>query len=99
MKNEQLRLADYIPQLKPVIKFKSKYLQWKYDNNYREADSKDKCCGNCEFHFAVTYGYNAKIYHKCDVMGVSNCSATDIRVGHICDCYMKFEGIKINENH
>ena len=64
----------------------SKYQLFKMANNYRESDDDRRKCGFCVFHRSCRY--HDKIYHKCELIGDSNSSATDIRVGHVCD---KFE--------
>lgn len=65
------------------------YLEWKIKHRYRPSDSEDKC-KNCNHHI-LRVGFSKK-YHKCELMGMSMCSSSDIRVGHVCDLYKKEEG-------
>lgn len=81
---EQLHLINDIPLPKPQIKIRGKYQQWKYENNYRKADS-DKRCKNCKNCVAMTNGY--KTFYKCNIMGISNSEATDIRLSNVCDYF------------
>jgi len=60
----------------------SKYQIFKQKNNYRKSDSGLKC-KNCNHHHR--YEYHNKYYHKCDLLGVSNSEATDIRISFVCD--------------
>ena len=78
---------EIMPQ-KTEIKFKSKYQKWKYENNYRKSDC-DKSCRNC-INCVCHTGYN-RVYYKCELQGLSNCSATDIRLSHICNCYKEIK--------
>ena len=64
------------------IQHLSKYQKTKRNNRYRKSDGTYKC-NNCYHHYL--YEYHDKIYHKCELIGVSNSEATDIRSGHVCD--------------
>lgn len=65
----------------------SPYIQFKGWYNYRLSDSKDVRCKNCE-HLLRQHHHDKK-YKKCVLMGVSRSSATDIKVGHVCDKWQK----------
>lgn len=80
----QLGFSEDIPQIKPIIKFKSKYQKWKYEANYRKAEN-SKCCKTCR-NCVGFVGYN-KNFYKCNVQGLSHSAATDIRLSYVCDYY------------
>ena len=80
----QLGISADIPQVKPPIKFKSKYQKWKYEANYREAEGEQRC-KNCRYSVGFTNGY--RNYYKCNLQGLSHSAATDIRLSYICDYY------------
>lgn len=86
-KEIQLRLCDEIPQIKPEAKIKGKYRKWKYDANYRKSYA-NICCSTCKNLWVLNNGY--KNFYKCNVMGISNSEATDIRLSYVCD-YFKGE--------
>lgn len=77
-----------IPKRITEIKFKSKYQKWKYDANYRKSET-DKSCKNC-MNCVCHTGYN-RVYYKCELQGLTNCSATDIRLSHICNYYKEIK--------
>jgi hypothetical protein len=72
------------PSFKPREKL-SIYQQAKKDLCYRKAYGNESCknCGNL-----VIKEYD-KRYFKCNLIGISNCSATDIRLGDYCDRWEK----------
>lgn len=76
-------------ELKPANKFVSEYQKWKARNNYRDAVDK-KSCKSCEHRLRVHY--HDKIYHKCNLMGVSSSEATDIRLKKVCDLFEEENG-------
>ena len=63
----------------------SSYQRFKRMNHYRKSDSPQ--CKTCIHH--VVFKYHDKYYHKCELLGISNSEATDIRVGYVCN---KWEG-------
>ncbi len=91
MANEvQLRICEDIPQTKPVIKFKSKYLKWKYDADYKKAETGKSCknCRNC-----IGFKYHDKTYYKCNLQGISHGAATDIRLSYVCNYHREVENV------
>ena len=81
---EQLHLINDIPLPKPKVNIKGRYQKWKYENNDRKSFNEIRCenCKNC---VAMTNGY--KTYYKCNIMGISNSQATDIRLSYVCDFF------------
>lgn len=68
--------------------FRSKYLKWKYENNYRKADHlSDIRCKNCKHLFANIYNTTSGKYYKCELLGRSSSAATDIRLSCVCDLF------------
>ena len=61
----------------------SRYQMIKAGNRYRKSEDKRKRCKTCDHHQALSY--HDKIYHKCEEIGQSQSSATDIRIGYVCD--------------
>ncbi len=61
----------------------SPYQIFKMRNSYRPKDDNNRRCKNCEHHIIVHF--HDKTYHKCEILGISSSSATDIRVNHVCD--------------
>jgi len=80
----QLGISADIPQIKPAIKFRSKYQKWQHEANYRKAEN-NKCCKNCNN--SVGFKYHNKNYYKCNIQGISHGAATDIRLSYVCDYY------------
>jgi hypothetical protein len=68
----------------------SPYQRFKTNFNYRKSGS-DMRCGNCKY--AQRWEYHNKYYWKCELLGVSRCTATDIRKSYVCDNYTR-EGDK-----
>jgi hypothetical protein len=50
--------------------------------NYR-LGNKEKSCRNCSH--CIKFDYHNKVYYKCEIIGVSNSTATDIRLKNVCD--------------
>ena len=70
----------YIDNEPAKIIFKSKYQRWKYENNYQKADYlSDIRCKNCKHLFL-----HCIKYYKCELLGISSSSATDIRLSNVC---------------
>lgn len=61
-----------------------KYEAFRALNNYRKG-TKEKCCGTCKISQRV--GYNTKHYWKCQEMGFSHSTASDIRKSYVCDIW------------
>lgn len=68
-------------KLPPYLK---QNFEWKKYHNYRKAKLANKC-KNCEWR--IVMDHHDKIYHKCKHLGITNGSATDIRIGCVCDLY------------
>ena len=81
---EQLPLIEGLPKLEVKAGPRSKYQQWKLENNYCKATD-NKRCKNCKNRFITHSG--AKVYYKCILLGMSSCSATDIRLSNVCDLF------------
>lgn len=82
---EQLKFFD-VDNQPIVMTFKSKYQKWKYDNHYSKADyMSDIRCKNCIHRFINSMG--TKTYYKCELLGISSSSATDIRLSNVCDLF------------
>ena len=88
---EQLTLFDYEkPEIPPI--FYSKYQRWKWINKYRKANE-NSCvrCATCKHSFAnMPNCTGVGKYYKCELLGRSSSSATDIRLSYVCDL---FEGV------
>jgi hypothetical protein len=59
----------------------SVYQRFKLINRYRKSDSPQ--CKTCKYH--LVFEYHDKYYHKCELLGISNSEATDIRVSYVCN--------------
>ncbi len=59
----------------------SPYQRFKAVNKYRKSDGPQ--CKTCEYH--VIFRHHDKRYHKCELIGISNSEATDIRVSYVCN--------------
>ena len=59
-----------------------KYQMWKLENKYRKCSNPKERCGNCEHQ--VTVGGHSRNYHKCNLMGISKSSSTDILLSNVC---------------
>jgi len=57
------------------------YASVKIRLHYRRAEGREKC-GNCAHRVTHRFGKN---YHKCQLLGDTRSSATDIRLSHVCD--------------
>lgn len=69
-----------------TITFKSKYQKWKFEHNYSKADEySDIRCANCIYCFKTQPSERA--YYKCEKLGMSASSATDIRLSNVCDLF------------
>lgn len=74
----------------PEKKSASKYQIWKQENNYRKAVNHNidgKMCAKCK-HLLKDTGHSV-VYYKCELLGTSHSSATDVRISYVCD---RFEG-------
>jgi len=73
------------PQIKQNYNKMGYCQKFKYDNNYRPCESKDKKCGTCKY--IVRGKYHSKSYNKCRLLGDSRSMSTDIRVKYICNLH------------
>jgi len=64
----------------------SAYQDFKQRNRYRLHEVEGQLCGSCE-HFTRVFG-NTKMYSKCELLGISNSEATDIRKRDVCDLWL-----------
>ena len=76
--DKQINLFDVDTFFNKFFKqnFRSKYLKWKFINQYKKAEN-NKCCKNCK-HLIKSK------YYKCELLGISNSTATDIRLSNTC---------------
>lgn len=82
---EQLPLIEGLTKFEVKARPRSKYQQWKLENNYRKADNDNKRCKNCKNRFITHSG--AKVYYKCILLGMSSSPATDIRLSNVCNLF------------
>ena len=77
-----LNLFGDMQEIDPVSEPKSKYQRFKSMYHYRESIGAERCknCINC-----IVINYHNKNYYKCEIMGISNSEASDIRIKMICD--------------
>ena len=70
-------------EIKSIEKKKprSKYQQWKLENNYRKADNGMRC--------ATCKNIIGTRFYKCKLLGLSSSSATDIRLSNVCDLWVE----------
>ena len=64
------------------------FVDWKVKSNYRKSDHKQIKCMNCQNFLEINY-HNKK-YFKCNLMGMSSSSASDIRKGYVCRQFISF---------
>ena len=64
----------------------SKYQLFKRKFNYMESRNENGC-KNCKYHLVKEY--HGKRYHKCEQLGTSHSSATDIRLKCICNLWIE----------
>lgn len=80
---EQLPLIEGLPKLEVKAKPRSKYQQWKLENNYRKATD-DKRCKNCK---NMVEKDELNKYYKCILLGFSSSPATDVRLSNVCNLF------------
>jgi hypothetical protein len=64
------------------------YHRFKVNFHYQKAKT-DKMCGNCVH--SQRWEYHNKYYWKCELIGFSHSTATDIRKSYVCDKHKKGE--------
>ena len=69
---------------KPKKVLNSPYLQWKQRNNYRHCLYAEKSCKTCGYMFRNCFNY-----FKCELLGASASTATDIRASSVCNLWIK----------
>ena len=74
---------DYSFQTKKLSSNESGYQRFKRLNNYRKSEMGGVSCRICKH--KQTFDYHGKRYHKCDLIGISNSAATDIRLSYVCN--------------
>lgn len=74
-------------EISEIVKPKQQYLtlRQKRLEHYRRSESNTVRCGTCLRH--VVCEYHNKRYHKCEVLGLSHSSATDIALRNVCDLW------------
>lgn len=61
------------------------YKKWRQKNNYKKAFSFEKQCRTCKNERG--FEYHNKHYHKCELQGISQSEASDIRLSYVCDFF------------
>lgn len=88
---EQIKLFDYEePEVSP-LRLYSKYQRWKWEHKYKKAEQNSSArCKNCKHLISkLAICPSEKNYYKCELLGRSSSSATDIRLGYVCDLWEK----------
>ncbi|MBQ2175387.1 MAG: hypothetical protein II453_10070 [Alphaproteobacteria bacterium] len=80
---EQLPLIEGLPKLEVKARPRSKYQQWKLENNYCKATDNQRC-KNCK---NMVEKEEANKYYKCILLGLSSSHATDIRLSNVCNLF------------
>lgn len=65
----------------------SSYQKFKRYEHYRVSESPFKTCKNCVNR--KSFEYHNKNYHKCNLIGHSSSTATDIRLRNVCDRWIE----------
>jgi len=60
----------------------SRYMYFRLRNDYRDG-TKEQRCATCKH--SIQIRFYTKRYRKCNLMGLSRSSASDIRAGGVCD--------------
>lgn len=79
---QQVLFNGFTP-IEVKAKPRSKYQQWKLENNYRKADNGMRCA-NCKY---ITGTH----FYKCKLLGLSCSPATDIRLSNVCDLFEEYQ--------
>ena len=64
------------------------YSERKRQLEYKRSINKNICCKVCKY---CTYHKRTKIYYKCELIGISKSTATDIRTNFVCKNFIKRE--------
>ena len=81
---EQIKLFDYEETELSPLRLYSKYQTWKWKHKYKKVKEKsDIRCKNCK------HLLSERNYYKCELLGRSSSSATDIRLSYVCDLWEK----------
>jgi hydrogenase maturation factor len=85
---EQIKLFDYAETEVSPLRLYSKYQKWKWEHKYKKADKNSKKnCDTCNHCYCSSIQGGRKHYYKCELLGFSNSSATDIRLSYVCDLF------------
>lgn len=85
--SEQLKLIEGLPEPPEKEKQKSKYQIWKEKNHYGKAVNANKDGRRCVWCKHLIIKDDRYRYFKCELLGNSNCTATDIRISCVCDLF------------
>ena len=88
---EQIKLFDYEETELSPLRLYSKYQTWKWKHKYKKAkDKSDIRCKHCKHLISkLAICPSEKNYYKCELLGRSSSSATDIRLSYVCDLWEK----------
>jgi len=59
------------------------YKIWRAKNEYGKSLSLERQCRNCTY--KRSFDYHNKCYHKCELQGISQSEASDIRLSNVCE--------------
>ncbi len=87
---EQLHLVKVAEQ--KIITPRSKYQRWKWEHKYKKAEKNSSVrCKNCKHLFAnMPNCTGGGKYYKCELLGRSSSSATDIRLSYVCNRFEEY---------
>lgn len=91
---EQIKLFDYEePEVSP-LRLYSKYQRWKWEHKYKKAiENSNIRCKNCKHLISkLAICPSERNYYKCELLGRSSSSATDIRLSYVCDLFEEENG-------
>ena len=71
------------PEEKPILR--SKYQRFKWENQYRKANTEQKCKNCKHLFYNMPNCTGGGKYYKCELLGRSSSSATDIRLSNVCN--------------
>lgn len=80
----ELTAADLVPKKPAGAEKRLK------DFRYRKSEDKARRCKTCARHFEVDWR-SMKIFHKCELLGDTAGSGTDVRAGWVCDAWKEKE--------
>jgi hypothetical protein len=71
---------------------KGYYAERKRQLEYKRSFNKNMCCKVCKY---CICNIRAKRYYKCELIGLSMSSATDIKVNFVCKKFVRKENEKV----